>query len=83
MICDKDCFHCKFNDCINDEIEPEVIDEKTLRKRKNVAEYYRTHKEKCLARSKRWREAHRERANEINRRWRERQRIEKSNGDQV
>ena len=74
MICDKDCLHCKYPDCINDALdcadyqeldwlEKEVILPKTEAQRKVAAQkkaYYEANREKVAAQQKAYREANRE-----------------------
>ena len=74
MICDKDCLHCKYPDCINDaldyadyqsldRLEKEVILPKTEAQRKVAAQkkaYYEANREKVAAQQKAYREANRE-----------------------
>ena len=74
MICDKDCLHCKYPDCINDtldyadyqaldRLEKEIIRPKTAAQRKVAAQqkaYYEANREKVAARKKAYYEANRE-----------------------
>jgi len=74
MICDKDCLHCKYPDCINDTLdcadyqeldwlEKEIILPKTEAQRQKAAQnkaYRDANREKIAARQKAYREANRE-----------------------
>jgi len=74
MICDKDCLHCKYPDCINDELdladyqeldwlEKEIILPKTEAQRQKVARkkaYYEANREKVAAYMKAYREENRD-----------------------
>ena len=71
-VCDKDCFHCQYPDCINDDMDHEDYVEaaqrdKELRstpeKRKVAAQkraYYEANREKVAAQQRAYREANRE-----------------------
>lgn len=60
--CDYDCFHCKFDDCIDnsnkspyDDVHrvknDNAIEDRKERKRLNAKEYYKRHREDCIRRS--------------------------------
>ena len=73
-ICNKDCLHCPYPDCINDDldyedykaaaqIEREIILPRTAKQRKVAAQkktYYEANREKVAAYQKAYREANRE-----------------------
>ena len=73
-ICNKDCLHCPYPDCINDDldyedykaaaqIEREIILPRTAKQRKVAAQkkaYYEANREKVAAQHKAYREANRE-----------------------
>ena len=73
-ICNKDCLHCPYPDCINDdldyedykaasELEREIILPRTAKQRKVAARkkaYYEANREKVAAQHKAYREANRE-----------------------
>ena len=71
-VCDKDCFHCPFDDCINDEMDSQDYAEAADRDRKlNCTEkgkqsveaqrkYYRKNREKILAYQRAYYAKHRE-----------------------
>ena len=77
-VCDRDCFHCKFEDCIEDGmIHEDYVQqseiEKTLLFPKNEAQkkiaagkkaYYEANREKIAAGQKAYREANREKYNQ-------------------
>ena len=66
-ICDKDCLHCPFPDCINDEMDAE-----DWRQAREIEEYVRpkTAAERAIAAKQReYREANRERYNDYIRRY--------------
>ena len=71
--CYPDCFHCPYDDCINDEIyeEEEVVnrlvglDEKVLSKRKWQREYYYRNKE----RAKKYQEENKEKISEYRKKY--------------
>ena len=77
-VCDRDCFHCKFEDCIEDgmihkdyvqqsEIEKELLFPKTAQQKKIAAgqkAYYEANREKIAAGKKAYREANREKYNQ-------------------
>ena len=80
MICDKDCLHCGFEDCINDEFTPEELQkaeqtilDHTLSRQQQQLKAYRTaffraaNRERIAARKKAWRQANREKMNEYQR----------------
>lgn len=56
-ICDMDCFHCKFADCINDDLPPE----KRVPKKDT---YYARHKEERLEYQRKYVAEHREKIRE-------------------
>lgn len=82
-ICDKDCFNCKFDDCVVDELPDEELQDtdkvifneaelKILKRRERNRRYYHTHKEQCKQAMKRWNEAHAEEVKAHKRKyWRE------------
>ena len=84
MVCDKDCFHCKYDDCIcdefddlNDETDEMIFSEKELKRKRYAEEYRKSHRaEACLA-AKMWKENNRERYNEKSRRWNRKNRDKK------
>ncbi len=68
MLCDKNCFACKWEDCINDEITDEDLDEleamdralfpedeKIQKRRAYDREWYAKNKERNAARKRKWR----------------------------
>ena len=73
-VCDRDCFHCKFEDCVEDgmihedyvqqsEIEKELLFPKSAAQKKIAAgqkAYYEANREKIAAGQKAYREANRE-----------------------
>ena len=73
-ICDRDCFHCKYDDCILEELEAVDYDEQRRiereivfpqdRKKKIVAAYqrayYEANREEIAAKQRAYREANRE-----------------------
>ena len=72
MICDKDCLHCGFEDCINDEFTPEELQkaeqtilDHTLSRRQQQRKAYRTawlakNRERVNAQNRAYYAAHRE-----------------------
>lgn len=81
-ICDKDCLHCQYPDCINDEMDAEdwrqareienYLREKTAAERAIAAkqrEYYEANRESIAAKQREYREANRERYNDYMRRY--------------
>lgn len=59
-VCDLDCFNCKFDDCICDSTKSpygiihqvrkkQTLEEKRAKKNEKAKEYYRQHREKCIA----------------------------------
>lgn len=71
MVCDKDCFHCPYDDCINDDItyedfksEQEIDKIIGIRKpmdgrlQAQQKEYYQRNKERIQAQRKEYRECH-------------------------
>ena len=76
--CDRDCFNCKFEDCILDDlnaddyralsvIEKEILFPKTAQQKKIAAgkkAYYEANREKIAAGKKAYREANREKYNQ-------------------
>ena len=72
-ICSKDCFHCPYPDCINDEMDAadyassrareKIINPPTMQARKRAASqraYREAHKEEIAASHRAYREAHKE-----------------------
>ena len=80
-ICDKDCFHCPYDDCINDEmeysdyaelkeIEKDSREHKTPKKQRDYyKEYYRENRERNLQVDKEYYQSHREERKEYSRRY--------------
>lgn len=75
MICDKDCLNCKYDDCINDRLSLEELQEKTddlinpptkkqLKERERLREYYRENPEINRANYQRYLENNREKEEE-------------------
>ena len=75
LICDKDCFNCKFEDCINDKMFIEDVQESTdnivnppskrqLKERERLREYYRENPEINRANYQRYLENNREKESE-------------------
>lgn len=72
-ICDRDCFNCKFDDCINDEfnyqdfvesrqMERDFLFTKSLKQRRHdewFAGYYSKNRDRMLANQKAYKDAHR------------------------
>lgn len=52
LICNMDCFHCRFADCINDDPEP--------KRDRESGSYYDLHREERLAYQAKYKEEHRE-----------------------
>lgn len=81
-VCDRDCFHCKYDDCILEELEAVDYDEQRRiereivfpqdRKQKIAAArqraYYAAHRDAIAARKRAYREANREKAERLTRR---------------
>ena len=92
-ICNKDCFNCPYEDCINDEMDHEDYQEAadrdrelfmTPEKRKIAAgkkAYYEANREKIAAGQKAYREANREAYNRYHREYARRKRH--GSGDSV
>ena len=84
-VCDYDCFHCPYEDCINDEMRHEDYQEgKKLElisgaKEYNTSEshraankkYYEENKEKAAARNKKYREENKEKVAAYSKKYRE------------
>ena len=81
-ICDRDCFNCRFEDCILDEgpdadevRQAKLLDQefgltdKQKRDQKTRKAYYRKNREKIIAHSKTWYHAHKEYASEKHKEW--------------
>ena len=72
MICDKDCLHCGFEDCINDEftqeelrqaeelIQDHTLSQKQKRRKDYRAEWHAKNRERVNAQSRAYYAAHRE-----------------------
>lgn len=55
MVCNMDCFNCKFSDCINDELEP------APEKRDRIpGSYYDRNRDERIAYQKKYNEEHKE-----------------------
>lgn len=81
-VCNEDCFHCPYPDCIRDDltaatyaelatIDRTIINPPTLKQRKVAAQqraYYEANKEKVAAQQRAYREAHKDKWIEYNRR---------------
>ena len=92
-ICNKDCFNCPYEDCINDEMDHEDYREAAVRdrelamtpkKRERAAyqkAYYEANREKIAAGKKAYRETHREAYNRYHREYARRKR--NGSGDPV
>ena len=84
-ICNEDCFHCPYPDCVRDDLtaatyaelatlEKTIINPPTLKQRKVAAynrAYYEANKEKVAARQRAYREANKEKVAAYNRAYRE------------
>ena len=81
-ICNEDCFHCPYHDCVRDDLtaatyaelatlEKTIINPPTLKQRKLAAQqraWYEANKEKVAAQQRAWYEANRDKWREYNRR---------------
>lgn len=84
-ICNEDCFHCPYPDCVRDDLtadtyaelallEKTIINPPTAKQRKLAAQqraYYEANKEKVAARQRAYREANKEKVSAYNRAYRE------------
>lgn len=57
--CDKDCFNCPYEDCVETKRDPAYY-----------REYYKNNKEKIMESRRKYREKNREKINAYQRRWR-------------
>lgn len=75
MICNYDCFHCQYPDCINERLEAaDFMDDAEMDRTKKLTKarndrYRASHKKEVNARSRAWNEAHRERVKETTKKW--------------
>lgn len=83
-ICNEDCFHCPYPDCVRDDLtadtyaelallEKTIINPPTAKQRKVAAQkraYREANKEKVAAQKRAWYEANKEKQREYNRRYR-------------
>lgn len=87
MICDKDCLNCKYDDCINDRLSLEELQEKTddlinpptkkqLKERERLREYYRENPEINRANYQRYLENNREKEEERLERYKKNNRLQ-------
>lgn len=81
-ICNEDCFHCPYPDCVRDDltaatyadlatIDKTIINPPTAKQRKVAAQqraWYEANKEKVAAQKRAYREAHKDKWREYNRR---------------
>lgn len=81
-ICNEDCFHCPYPDCIRDDltaatyaelatIDKTIINPPTLKQRQRAAQqraYREANREKVAAQQRAWYEAHKDKWREYNRR---------------
>ena len=70
MICDKDCFNCKYPDCIATDYSP--------KKEEYRKQYYQENKEKIAEKSRQYREKNKEIIAECQRRYYERNKRKKA-----
>lgn len=71
MMCDHDCFHCPYPDCIDDGITDAEILESAKRDRELKPPPIRATPQHVLDNAKRWRKENPERFREIQKRYRE------------
>lgn len=66
-LCEKDCFNCRYDDCILDGLgrgrPPEAADVKKSKKQLRMHEYYMKNREKQIKKSREYYQAHREEIN--------------------
>ena len=70
--CDRDCFNCKFDDCIEPNNKPVSPEER----KEYDKEYYQKNREAVIARSKEWADSHKEEKRASSRRYYQRNREE-------
>lgn len=84
MQCDKQCFECKFADCIWDESRREYSRQYYQANKERIAnykkQYYQQHKERINAYNRKYYQENREYMLELQRKYRERRRLQKGGG---
>lgn len=76
MLCDKNCFSCKWDDCINDEITPndtkeiEEMDKWLFPEEEKRKKHYRDNREYYREKNREWHRKNRDKATARKREWR-------------